>query len=191
MQAPIDDEQPYDGDGDAPDELNTGVVAEEDPAGEEIVNEVAKSNNMIDSRVGKKYTFYISASDVFNHGNVGSGSGCKFVLVKVATQCSHTSACKRRSMDALLSAKDDRHRVQGWFVPEGLHPEPKGHCSSEEVDNNTKRKKSSATTGDCRHPVLQRRDRGARTSASPAQNEEERCAWIPQARSFSLGRPSR
>lgn len=103
-----------------------------------INNEVANAQRMINNRIRKKYTFYIYAMDVFRYGPSDNCPGCKFMLGEVATQCGHTPVCKARIMDAMTSDKDDRYRVQRWFTTKGIGPSSKDECSFEDMGNKRK-----------------------------------------------------
>ena len=82
----------------------------------ETIEEVAKQQEVIFSRIGETYGFYIKARDIAKYGPTPGCPGCRYIIGEVSTQCGHTKECKARIMDEMEKDKDDKHRVRKWYV---------------------------------------------------------------------------
>ncbi len=94
---------------------------EEDP--NETVEDIAKQQEVICSRVGDSYSFYIKAGDLAKHRAHRGRPGCRCVLEEVATQRGHNKECKFRAMTAMEADKDDKHRARRWYLAKGMDEE--------------------------------------------------------------------
>ena len=138
-----DDDERIEGgsDDDDEDEINMEVYQEDDST--ETAEEVAKQQEVIFSRIGETYGFYIKARDIAKYGPTPGCPGCKHITGEVSTQCGHTKECKGIIMDAMEKDKDDTHRVRQWYVAKEIY-ENKYHVESAEME--TEEQKDSATT---------------------------------------------
>ena len=91
------------------DEVPEEVYDDEDPP--EVVEEIAKQQEIIYSRFGHSYNFTIKARDVIKYGATEGCPGCRFVIGELSAQCGHSKECKARMMKAMEADRDDKHRV--------------------------------------------------------------------------------
>ena len=113
-----EDEGDEDEEGEELDEVPEEVYDDEDPP--EVVEEIAKQQEIIYSRFGHSYNFTIKARDVIKYGATEGCPGCRFVIGELSAQCGHSKECKARMMKAMEADRDDKHRVKQWYSSKGV-----------------------------------------------------------------------
>ena len=113
-----EDKEGSDGDEEGDHEVQVEVYQDEDP--QETLDDIKKEEEIIFSRSGESYGFYIKARDVAKYGATAGCPGCKYVKGEVTTQCGHSKECKTRMMQEMEKDKDDKHRVRRWYVAKGI-----------------------------------------------------------------------
>ena len=116
-----DDDEQDDENEDEFEDIQMEIYDEEDP--DDSVEQIAKKQNVIFSRVGQSYSFTIKARDVLKYDPHPGCPGCKFVMGEVTTQTGHSKECKARIMAEMEKDKVDKHRVRKWFVAKGVDEE--------------------------------------------------------------------
>ena len=114
----------------------------DDVDAEATITNVKKSQDIIFSRVGQSYSFYIKARDVLKYSPSKGCPGCKFVTGEVTTQCGHTKECKTRMMELMEKDKEDKHRIKRWYLAKGVD------TGKTDIDSDRKEQDGDGAKGD-------------------------------------------
>ena len=105
----IPDEEQDNDEEEEPDEIQMDTfLAEEEPGG--TADEVAKTQDVKFTRIGRSYNFTMKARDVLKYGPRPVCPGCKYVTGEVATQSGHSKECKIQDYDRDGERRDQASR---------------------------------------------------------------------------------